>query len=153
MSTLFDQLVFTPADVDLSRSPLAGKIDAETYVLGAFNPGMTRLANGNLLLMVRVAEALKQPIRDQHIHAIRWEAGGYTLDAWPLEHVDTADPRKFMMRGGGWKVMALTSLSWLLPVVQRRWDAGRGDPLRSRNRAACQLPMLRRRGRTDQPGC
>jgi predicted GH43/DUF377 family glycosyl hydrolase len=30
--------------------------------------------------------------------------------------VDTADPRKFMMRGGGWKVMALTSLSWLLPV-------------------------------------
>ncbi|MFN9576407.1 MAG: 50S ribosomal protein L11 methyltransferase, partial [Gemmatimonadota bacterium] len=40
----------------------------------------------------------------------------YTLDPWPLQLVDTADPRKFMMRGGGWKVMALTSLSWLLPV-------------------------------------
>ena len=38
------------------------------------------------------------------------------LDAWPLDHVDTADPRKFLLRGGGWKVMALTSLSWLLPV-------------------------------------
>ena len=56
-----DHLVFTPDDVDLSRSPLAGQLDAETYVLGAFNPGMTRLANGNLLLMVRVAEALRQP--------------------------------------------------------------------------------------------
>ncbi|RZF63991.1 glycosidase [Sphingomonas populi] len=112
----FDQIVFDPRDVDLARSPLAGKVAAETYVLGAFNPGMTRLRNGNLLLMVRVAEALRHPIVDQHIHAIRWEDGGYVLDPWPLEHVDTADPRKFMMRGGGWKVMALTSLSWLLPV-------------------------------------
>nr|WP_276592925.1 glycosidase [Sphingomonas sp. GC_Shp_3] len=95
---------------------MAGKVDAETYVLGAFNPGMTRLRNGNLLLMVRVAEALKRPIVNQHIHAIRWDEGAYVLDAWPIDYVDTADPRKFMMRGGGWKVMALTSLSWLLPV-------------------------------------
>ena len=112
----FDRILFTPHDVDLTRSPLAGRIDAETYVLGAFNPGLTRLANGNLLMMVRVAEALRQPIRDGHVHAIRWTAEGYRLDAWPLALVDTADPRKFMMRGGGWKVMALTSLSWLLPV-------------------------------------
>ncbi len=111
-----DALVLTPHDIDLSRSPLAGKIDAETYVLGAFNPGMTRLPNGNLLLMVRVAEALRHPIREQQVHAIRWHDGGYVLDAWPLSLVDTSDPRKFMMRGGGWKVMALTSLSWLLPV-------------------------------------
>ena len=116
MSFPTDRLVFTPNDVDLSRSPLAGKIDAETYVLGAFNPGMTRLPNGNLLLMVRVAEALRHPIRDRHIHAVRWDDGGYVLDAWQLDFVDTADPRKFMMRGGGWRVMALTSLSWLLPV-------------------------------------
>jgi len=113
---MFDQLVFTPADIDLSRSPLAGKVGAETYVLGAFNPGMTRLANGNLLLMVRVAEALKKPIRDGNVHAIRWEDGAYVLDAWPLTMVDTKDPRKFLIPGGGWKVMALTSLSWLLPV-------------------------------------
>lgn len=116
MSGAFDQLVFGPADVDLSRSPLAGRIDAETYVLGAFNPGMTRLANGNLLMMVRVAEALTTPIHDGHIHSIRWQDDAYIVDAWPLEMVDTADPRHFMMRGGGWKVMALTSLSWLLPV-------------------------------------
>ncbi|KKC27147.1 glycosidase [Sphingomonas sp. SRS2] len=115
-----DTLVFVPDDVDLSRSPLAGHFDAPTYVLGAFNPGLTRLPNGNLLMMVRVAEALCHPIRDAHVHAIRWnDEGGapaYVLDAWPLEHADTADPRKFMLTGGGWKVMALTSLSWLLPV-------------------------------------
>ncbi|PTQ62792.1 putative GH43/DUF377 family glycosyl hydrolase [Sphingomonas aurantiaca] len=113
---MFDQLVFTPADIDLSRSPLAGKVGAETYVLGAFNPGMTRLANGNLLLMVRVAEALRQPIKGGNVHAIRWQDGAYLLDAWPLQMVDTKDPRKFLIPGGGWKVMALTSLSWLLPV-------------------------------------
>ncbi len=113
---MLDHLIFTPADIDLSRSPLAGKIDAETYVLGAFNPGMTRLPNGNLLLMVRVAEALKKPIFDGHVHAIRWDEGAYQLDGWPLEMVDTKDPRKFLIPGGGWRVMALTSLSWLLPV-------------------------------------
>lgn len=111
-----DRLVFTPDDVDLSRSPLAGHIDAETYVLGAFNPGLTRLANGNLLMMVRIAEALREPVRDGHVHAIRWEDGRYRLDAWPLELADTADPRKFRLHGGGWHIMALTSLSWLLPV-------------------------------------
>ena len=114
-----DKLVLVPDDIDLSRSPLAGHLDAETYVLGAFNPGLTRLPNGNLLMMVRVAEALRKPVFDNHVHAIRWDAeagGGYVLDAWPLEYVDTADPRKFLLRGGGWKVMALTSLSWLLPV-------------------------------------
>ncbi|WP_156397461.1 MULTISPECIES: glycosidase [unclassified Sphingomonas] len=120
---MVDKLVLVPDDIDLRRSPLAGHLDAETYVLGAFNPGLTRLANGNLLMMVRVAEALRHPIRDNHVHAIRRTdedgAGRYVLDAWPLEHADTADPRKFMLRGGGWKVMALTSLSWLLPVELR----------------------------------
>jgi predicted GH43/DUF377 family glycosyl hydrolase len=120
MSYAIDRLVLVPDDIDLTRSPLAGHLDAETYVLGAFNPGLTRLASGNLLMMVRVAEALRDPVRDGHVHSIRWEAdasrGRYVLDAWPLEHADTADPRKFMLRGGGWKIMALTSLSWLLPV-------------------------------------
>ena len=69
-----DRLVLTPDDIDLARSPMAGHFDAETYVLGAFNPGLTRLPNGNLLMMVRIAEALREPIRDGHIHAIRWDA-------------------------------------------------------------------------------
>ncbi|MBO9574664.1 MAG: glycosidase [Sphingobium sp.] len=111
-----DRLIFTPDDVDLTRSPLAGYLDCETYVLGAFNPGLTRLANGNLLMMVRVAEALRHPVMGDRVHAIRWSDGMYVLDGWPLDSVDTTDPRKFMILGGGWKVMALTSLSWLLPV-------------------------------------
>ncbi|MFL6751099.1 MAG: glycosidase [Sphingomicrobium sp.] len=111
-----DQLVLTPDDIDLSRSPLAGQLGVETYVLGAFNPGLTRMANGNLLMMVRIAEALSHPVHDGHIHAIRWDDGRYVLDPWPLDLVDTADPRKFLIRGGRWRVMALTSLSWLLPV-------------------------------------
>ena len=111
-----DRLVLTPGDIDLSRSPLAGHLDAETYVLGAFNPGLTRLPNGNLAIFVRIAEALRKPVFDGHVHAIRWEDGRYVLDAWPLELVDTADPRKFMIRGGPWRLMALTSLSWILPV-------------------------------------
>ena len=121
MTFATDRLVLTPRDIDLARSPLAGRIEAETHVLGAFNPGLTRLANGNLLLMVRIAEALTKPIANGAVHAIRWDGegggqGGYTLDAWPLELADTADPRKFLLHGHGWRVMALTSLSWLLPV-------------------------------------
>lgn len=126
-----DRLVFGPDDIDLARSPLAGQFDAETYVLGAFNPALTRLPNGNLAIFVRVAEALRKPVFDGNIHAIRWEAvgeprpalgrtepgsGRYVLDPWPVDFCDTADPRKFLVRGGKWKVMALTSLSWILPV-------------------------------------
>jgi predicted GH43/DUF377 family glycosyl hydrolase len=111
-----DRLVFTPADVDLERSPLARQLETETYVLGAFNPGLTVLPSGNLLMMVRIAEALRRPIFDGKVHAIRWDNGRYVLDGWPLELADTADPRKFKLHGGGWRIMALTSLSWLLPV-------------------------------------
>ncbi len=111
-----DRLILTPPMIDLDRSPLAGQFDAETYVLGAFNPGMTRLPNGNLLLMVRIAEALRQPLFDGKVHAILWDGEGFVLCGWPVDLADTADPRKFKLHGGGWRVMALTSLSWLLPV-------------------------------------
>ncbi|WP_421826262.1 glycosidase [Larkinella sp.] len=112
-----DLLVFSPNDVDLQYSPLRRTIQADTYVLGAFNPGLTRLPNGNLLMMIRVAEALNQPIIGEQIHAIRWDAAkGYVLDSYPLASVNAADPRKFQVLGHPCKVMALTSLSWLLPV-------------------------------------
>lgn len=122
MAFPFDQLVLVPDDIDLLRSPLAGHLSVETQVLGAFNPGLTRLPNGNLLMMVRIAEALRHPVVDGHVHTIRWEAikddvrGRFVVDAWPLEQADTTDPRKFMLCGNSWKTMALTSLSWLLPV-------------------------------------
>ena len=116
MTHVNDRLVLTPDAIDLARSPLAGHLGAETFVLGAFNPALTRLGNGNLLMMVRIAEALKNPIVGGNVHAVRWDNGRYVLDPWPLDMADTADPRKFMLRSGSWKTMALTSLSWLLPV-------------------------------------
>ena len=111
-----DYLIFAPDDVDLSRSPLRRSIQAETYVLGAFNPGLTRLPNGNLLLMVRVAEALREPIAGDHVRAIRWTPHGYVLDPHRLSAVNMSDPRQFEVGGGAYRMLALTSLSWLLPV-------------------------------------
>ncbi|WP_174292502.1 glycosidase [Sphingomonas bacterium] len=111
-----DALIFTPDDVDLSRSPLRRGVTEPTYVLGAFNPGLTRLPSGNLLLMVRVAEALSEPVIDGNVRAIRWTPAGYVLDAHPLTGVDMADPRQFELRDHAHRVLALTSLSWLLPV-------------------------------------
>jgi len=112
-----DILVFRPEDIDLSFSPLRKDIDVETYVLGAFNPGFTRLPNGNLLMMVRVAEALKEPVFDGMIHSIRWSKEGYKLDGYPLDEVVTDDPRKFTIKSDlPAPVLALTSISWLLPV-------------------------------------
>lgn len=114
----FDKIVLSPSDIDLSHSPLREQIQEETYVLGAFNPGMSRLPNGNLLLMVRIAEALRRPIRSGKIHSIRWDVEkGYVLDAYPLDEVDISDPRKFTLKNfAPTPVMALTSLSWILPV-------------------------------------
>ena len=67
-----DRLIFAPDDVDLTRSPLRNGLKEKTYVLGAFNPGLCRLPNGNLLLMVRIAEALSAPVHNNTIHCIRW---------------------------------------------------------------------------------
>ncbi len=111
-----DRLVFRPDDVDLTRSPLRRSLDAKTHVLGAFNPGLARLPNGNLLLMVRVAEALSEPVVDGHVRAIRWTPEGYVLDRYPLASVSMTDPRQFTRLGGPHRQLGLTSLSWLLPV-------------------------------------
>ena len=112
-----DQLIFTPDDVDLSFSPLRKSLKESTYVLGAFNPGLCRLPNGNLLMMVRVAEALSHPVVNDKVHSIRWdEENGFVTDAWPLEKVNMLDPRKFRINDYAFPVFALTSLSWLLPV-------------------------------------
>ncbi|WP_448501194.1 glycoside hydrolase family 130 protein [Sphingomonas sp.] len=111
-----DFLIFTPDDVDLSRSPLRATLDARTFVLGAFNPGMTRLASGNLLLMVRVAEALAEPVAQGKVRAIRWTPDGYALDGHACGRVDMDDPRAFRLKDTPSRLMGLTSLSWLLPV-------------------------------------
>ena len=112
-----DFIILAPPDIDLERSPLRGGSLPETYVLGAFNPGFTRLPGGNLLIMVRIAEALRHPVQGNEIQAIRWDpSAGFTIDSYDLSMVDATDPRKFRLLAHTSKVMALTSLSWLLPV-------------------------------------
>lgn len=124
-----DFLIFGPDAVDLSRSPLRATLGkgeesgaAETYVLGAFNPGLARLPGGNLLLMVRVAEALRAPVVDGHARTIRWRAeetggpGRFGIDRHPTGGIEMHDPRHFTLRDTRPPVIGLTSLSWLLPV-------------------------------------
>ena len=114
----FDEIILKPEDIDLGYSPLRNDISADTYVLGAFNPGMSRLPNGNIIIMVRIAEALKTPVFNDKIHSIRWDPEmGYVLDAYNMEDVDTSDPRSFTLKKYYPMIVdALTSLSWLLPV-------------------------------------
>ncbi len=106
-----------PDDVDLSKSPLRYGLNNPTFILGAFNPGLCRLSNGNLLMMVRVAEALVDSVYDGKAHCIRWdEDKGFSAEGWPVEEVEMNDPRKFRIKAYAFPVYALTSLSWLLPV-------------------------------------
>ncbi|NWP15605.1 hypothetical protein, partial [Escherichia coli] len=63
-----------------------------------------------------VAEALREPVFEGKVHAIRWTTDGYVLDGYPLDMVNMADPRQFEMRAHKHRMLALTSLSWLLPV-------------------------------------
>ena len=114
----YDKIVFSPKDIDLTFSPLKLESKYQTYVLGAFNPGMTRLPNGNILLMIRVAEALTNPIGKNEVYALRWNREkGYGVDAYKKEEVDLSDPRQLLLKKYlPTVVLALTSISWLLPV-------------------------------------
>jgi beta-1,2-mannobiose phosphorylase / 1,2-beta-oligomannan phosphorylase len=111
-----DYLIFRPDDVDLARSPLRASVHEPTYVLGAFNPGFARLPNGNLLLMVRVAEALQEAVSGDCARAIRWTPQGYSLDRHALHGIHMDDPRQFALKDRNPRLLGLTSLSWLLPV-------------------------------------
>jgi predicted GH43/DUF377 family glycosyl hydrolase len=114
----FDEIVIRPEDINLDFSPLRKDLKIDTFVLGAFNPGMSRLPNANIIIMVRIAEALTKPIFDNKIHSIRWdEQKGYLLDSYNLEDVETSDPRSFSLKKHfPMQVDALTSISWLLPI-------------------------------------
>ena len=113
-----DKIIFSPQSIDLSFSPIRKDINEETYILGAYNPGMCRLPNGNILIMVRVAEALKRPIVNDIFKIIRKDMQkGYVIDNFPADNLKTDDPRKYEFKNyRPIKVYGLTSLSWLLPV-------------------------------------
>ena len=118
MTFPIDRLILRPDDIDLTRSPLRPGLDAPTRVLGAFNPGLTRLPGGNLLMMARIAEAPVDPGPPGALRTLRWAGdGAYALDDHAVEDAaGAADPRVFPLPGDGFNTLALTSLSWLLPV-------------------------------------
>ena len=112
-----DKIIFSPQDVDLSFSPIRKQLKLDSYVLGAFNPGLTRLPNNNLLLMIRVAESFCEPILKNNFRTIRWTLEhGYVIDEMPIDELDTSDPRKYILKNYPNKTYCLTSFSWLLPV-------------------------------------
>jgi len=115
---LNDRIVFAPDDISRYKYPIHNSTGLETYILGAFNPGFTRLPNGNLLLMVRVAESIQEPIKKDKFRYIRWDIDdGYVVEEHPTFQLDTSDPRKFQFLEYDYlKVFGLTSFSWLLPV-------------------------------------
>jgi predicted GH43/DUF377 family glycosyl hydrolase len=67
-------------------------------------------------MMVRIAESLRDPIKNDKAYCLRWTKNGYQTDSWPLSEVSIIDPRKFRINAYNFPVYALTSLSWLLPV-------------------------------------
>ncbi len=154
-----DRLVLVPDDIDLTRSPLAGHLDAETYVLGAFNPGLDAPAKrqppddgarGGSAARTRSATA-----RSRIAHPAG--TAGVSICARRLAAgvcATRADPRKFLLHGGGWKIMALTSLS-LAPAGRADARGGlRWWPIHYDKAIAPQeqLPVLWHRGCAHQPG-
>jgi len=112
-----DKIILSPADIDLMKSPLRKGINLPTYVLGVFNPGLERLGNGNLIMVVRVAESLRDPFSDGNFLSIRWKDGKFILEEFPVEILDMKDPRKFILKSNKYHCnYRLTSFSWLLPV-------------------------------------
>ncbi len=118
MKNHFDKIIFSPNDIDVNYSPLRKTITEETFILGVFNPGLTRLNNGNLLMIVRVAEALKNPSQNGFLNIITWtENSGYQLVKFIDDSIDRSDPRKYIIKQNTSNIIyALTSFSWLLPV-------------------------------------
>jgi predicted GH43/DUF377 family glycosyl hydrolase len=119
INPLDDRIIFSPKDVKEGFRPLGKDVGKETYILGAFNPGVTRLRNGNILLMVRVAEALKNPIAKGYVLTPRmdFKKKKFVLDNYPKKLVDFKDPRHLeMIQENKSRAMRLTSISWILPV-------------------------------------
>jgi len=117
MNYPFDKILFGPADIDPAKLPIGLSTGQETYVLGAFNPGFCRLPNGNTLMMVRVAEALKEARSGDTLGVLRFDAEKqkFEIDQYLAKDIDFSDPRKYRFKNAG-PVYALSSLSWLLPV-------------------------------------
>ena len=114
-----DKIVFSPNDLNKDIRPLQEDIKDETEIIGTFNPGMTTLLNGNILLMIRVAEAIKNYELDDYILTPRFEAtkNKFIVDKYPIETIKIKDPRLFeLQQENRTTTLRLTSISWFLPI-------------------------------------
>ena len=131
-----DYLIFRPDQVDLTRSPLRRGVDEPTHVLGAFNPGFARLPNGNLLLMVRVAEIADQVRlmrqRSAPLGHIMYN-GTTTLSPWSVSWTFDGDQKVRRVVGG--------HSEGLLEALRRRLEVGAdlGDIVGRELKQASQL--------------
>lgn len=119
IKTLEDKIVFSPENISINFCPVAKDTGKETFILGTFNPGMTRLKNGNILLMIRIAEALKGFKGKDVVYTPRMDLKKkkFVLDTYPRKDVKFSDPRHFdIIQANGEPALRLTSISWLLPV-------------------------------------
>lgn len=89
----------------------------DTHAFGTFNPGLCRLPSGNLLMMVRVAEALTEPRLGDEVRVLRFNSGiqSFEVNHYQAKDIDFTDPRKYQFKNEA-DIYVLTSLSWLLPV-------------------------------------
>jgi len=114
-----DKIIFSPNDIREEYKPLHKDIGQETEILGTFNPGMAKLPNGNLLLMIRVAEALKEWNMEEYILTPRFDTRlkKFVIDKYSKDNIMLRDPRLFIQKQqNNTFSLGLTSISWLLPV-------------------------------------
>lgn len=114
-----DKILFSPGDISSDFRPVGKDTNQETYIMGTFNPGMTRLKNNNILLMVRVAEALKKFKTETEVFTPRMDLKKkkFVLDSYPRKYVKFTDPRHLDIQQENNSVaIRLTSISWLLPI-------------------------------------
>lgn len=119
MKSLNDKIIFSPGDIDPDFRPVGKDTGKETFIVGTFNPGMTRLKNNNILLVIRVAEALKKPIGKGYVLTPRMDSKKkkFVLDKFPRKIIKFKDPREIdIIQENKSIAMRLTGISWLLPV-------------------------------------
>ncbi|MFO0958033.1 MAG: glycosylase [Isosphaeraceae bacterium] len=106
-------------EIAISRTYLMGPSEVpasrdDMEVVSVFNPGAARLADGSVVLLVRIAERPKEQ-RPGWIGLPRWEAGsGVVIDWTPEGELDQVDARVVRRKADG--LVRLTFLSHLRVV-------------------------------------
>lgn len=116
---LNDRIVFNPGNIDPDFRPMGKGTGKKTFIQGTYNPGMARLKNGNILLIIRVAEHLEKPVEKNYVFSPRMDVKEkkYVLDMFPRKIVGFKDPREIdIIQQNKTIAVRLTGISWLLPV-------------------------------------